>query len=245
MLAGKIGYFRASRFLPSSIANLAAWYDASEASSLFDATSGGSLVASNGAVARWEDRSGNGFHLGQATANNRPLRITGEINGRDVLRFDGTNDFIERATTSASMSGSLFSVTSGASLFMVLRRASNNNRGAHGTRSNPATNHHPFGASYFDSFASSDRKSWTQAYNANLHTYSVVASSSAWTVFQNGSQLFTTSSITLTALRQISFPDNGIVAAMDLCEAVCYSRALTATERGQVESYLNSRWAIY
>ena len=245
MLSPKIAYFRPTGFDPRSISGLAAWYDASSAETLFTATSGGSAVAGGGAVARWEDRSGNGFHLGQATANNRPLRITSAINGRDVLRFDGSNDFIERATTSSSMAGSPFSVLSGATMFMVLRRAANNNAGAHGTRSNSATNHHPFGTSYFDSFASSDRKSWAQAYNANLHLYGVVASSSAWTAFQNGSQIFTTSSITLTALRHISFPDNGSPAAMDLCEAVFYSRDLSASERISVQNYLNSRWAIY
>lgn len=227
-------------FTPRMLSGLAAWYDAATPASMFDATTGGTAVADGGAVARFEDLSGNGYHLTQGTANNRPLRVDNVINGRGVLRFDGTNDFVERASAAG-----VFSVLSGGTLLMVLKRASNNNTGVHGTRSNSATNHHPFGASYFDSFASLDRKSWAQAYNPNLHTYGVVASSTAWTAYQNGTQLFTTGAITLTALRAIGFPDNGSPAAMDLCEAVMYSRALSDSERRSVEAYLNRRWAIY
>lgn len=72
------------------------WLDASDASTLFDATSGGSLVVADGGVARWEDKSGNGRHFTQATAANRPQRKVADINGRDCLRFDGTNDILTR-----------------------------------------------------------------------------------------------------------------------------------------------------
>jgi len=84
------------RFSPRSLPGLGLWLDASDPSTLYDATTGGSLVAANGAVARLEDKSGNGRHLTQATLNNRPLRKTSVQNGRDALEFDGTNDFLER-----------------------------------------------------------------------------------------------------------------------------------------------------
>jgi len=66
--------------------------DASIATSLYDATSGGNLVAADGAVARWEDQSGNGRHATQATSGARPLRRIGGVNGFDALEFDGTDD---------------------------------------------------------------------------------------------------------------------------------------------------------
>jgi hypothetical protein len=85
------------RFNPLSLSP-ALWLDASDASTLFDATSGGSLVAADGAVARWEDKSGNSRHATQSGSTARPLRKTSIINGKDVLRFDGSNDWMESGT---------------------------------------------------------------------------------------------------------------------------------------------------
>jgi hypothetical protein len=81
---------------PSEITT-ALWLDASDSSTLFDATSGGSAVAADGAVARWEDKSGNARHVTQATSEARPLRKAAVQNSRDVLRFDGTDDKLQRA----------------------------------------------------------------------------------------------------------------------------------------------------
>jgi hypothetical protein len=104
-----------SPFTPTSVTGLAAWWDASDVSTLYDATSGGSLVAVDGAVARWNDKSGNARHATQATSGNRPLRKAAVQNGLGVLRFDGT-DFLE--------SSDFGDLTSGASLtiFAVIKR---------------------------------------------------------------------------------------------------------------------------
>ena len=76
---------------PSQIST-ALWLDAADASTLYDATSGGSLVAADGTVARWQDKSGNARHATQATSINRPLRKTSVQNSLDGILFDGTND---------------------------------------------------------------------------------------------------------------------------------------------------------
>jgi hypothetical protein len=78
-------------FVPTDISGLKIWLDAT--TGLFDATSGGSAVATDGsAVARWEDQSGNGNHATQTTSNNRPVLKTSIQNGKNVIRFDGSND---------------------------------------------------------------------------------------------------------------------------------------------------------
>ena len=76
-------------FAPSDITGLQLWLDASDASTLYDATTGGSLVAADGAVKRWEDKSGNDRHATEST--NGPQRKTSKQNGRDTLLFDGSN----------------------------------------------------------------------------------------------------------------------------------------------------------
>lgn len=85
-------------FVPTDISGLKLWLDASVG--LFDATSGGSAVTTDGSsVARWEDQSGNGVHATQATSANRPVLKTAIKNSKNVLRFDGSNDFLENVST--------------------------------------------------------------------------------------------------------------------------------------------------
>jgi len=76
--------------------------DASIPSSLYDATSGGSLVAADGAVARWEDQSGNARHATQGTSGNRPLRRVAPVGGLDAVEFDGSDDRLSYTLTGAS-----------------------------------------------------------------------------------------------------------------------------------------------
>jgi hypothetical protein len=61
---------------------------------LWDATSGGSLVAADGQIARVDDVSGNGHHMTQGTSSARPVRKVAARNGLDVARFDGSDDFL-------------------------------------------------------------------------------------------------------------------------------------------------------
>ena len=78
-------------FNPSRISGLQLWLDATKG--LFDATSGGSPVTTDGAtVARWEDQSGSGYHVTQSTSANRPVLKTGIRNSKNAIRFDGSND---------------------------------------------------------------------------------------------------------------------------------------------------------
>ena len=59
------------------------WLDASDSST---------ITINSGAVSQWNDKSGNGRHATQATAANRPVVLTTNINGLDVLLFDDSND---------------------------------------------------------------------------------------------------------------------------------------------------------
>jgi hypothetical protein len=87
---------------PTQLSGLQLWLDASDSSTLYDATTGGSLVAADGGVARWEDKSGNARHATQSTAENRPARKTAIQGGLDVLRFDGSNDVLSIASSEAT-----------------------------------------------------------------------------------------------------------------------------------------------
>lgn len=83
---------------PAEIAT-ALWLDAADSSTLFDSVSGGSLVSADGAVARWEDKSGNANHAVQSDSNFRPLRKVSQFNLLDSVLFDGSNDKMQGSAT--------------------------------------------------------------------------------------------------------------------------------------------------
>lgn len=71
----------------------AAWYDSSDSSTI-------TLSGSN--VSQWNDKSGNGRHLGMGTAGNQPAYdTTGSFNGLNSVNFDGSTDYM---TASVSFS---------------------------------------------------------------------------------------------------------------------------------------------
>lgn len=50
-------------------------------------------------VSQIDDLSGNGNHVSQSTDTKRPIWLRSKVNGRPVLRFDGSNDLLARAAT--------------------------------------------------------------------------------------------------------------------------------------------------
>ena len=60
------------------------WYDAGQITGLSDGDP----------VSQWDDESANADHAVQATSANQPTYKTGIINGKPVVRFDGTNDWL-------------------------------------------------------------------------------------------------------------------------------------------------------
>jgi hypothetical protein len=82
------------------VAGYAAWYDASDTSS---------IAESGGAVSQWNDKSGNGYDLLQSTAGNKPTTGTVTQNGLNVLSFDG-GDYLEPASYARDERATIFAV---------------------------------------------------------------------------------------------------------------------------------------
>lgn len=96
---------RATGFNPKSISGLAAWYDASVASSV---TLNGSTVS------QWADLSGNGRNQSQATAALQPTYNASGLNGKGTLTTTGTQ----------WMQASAFASSSSATIFLVWKISS-------------------------------------------------------------------------------------------------------------------------
>lgn len=71
---------------PSQLgADLALWLDATDADTI---TLNGSTVS------QWDDKSGNGRNVLQATASQQPTFVSNGLNGKPTISFDGTNDIL-------------------------------------------------------------------------------------------------------------------------------------------------------
>jgi hypothetical protein len=251
-------------FSPTDISGVQAWYDASDASTLYDATTGGSLVAADGGVARWEDKSGNGRHMTQSTSANRPARKTSQQNGRDTLLFDGTNDQM-------AASDFLDVNTGGITAFIVYKR------NATGSLHELITKGNTNGVGWFARHLSSDKLgAYVDAGSGNASSratsstvdasgYIVAAMSFSAGAFQsvtfrrNGTALSMASAVTeggsgaqtpanTTAPVRIGAQEYlgafYFHANANIAEVLMYDSALSDTDREAVESYLMTKWGI-
>lgn len=251
-----------SNFTPASVTGLQLWLDGSDASTLYDATTGGSLVAADGAVARWEDKSGNARHFTQSSSGSRPLRKTSQQNGKDTLLFDGSNDILI-----GSDFGDYVQSSQAATIFVVLKTLSTGRRHEIMSKQladagwrfliesdNKAT-------LFFDSDAN-NRTVVAASSTTTLSSYSVLAwrasggsLTSSVTMRLNGTTISTSTSGSVQSVPDTSRPlvigaglgnsdtpydsVNGNIA-----EIILYNAALSDTDRAAVESYLISKWGI-
>ena len=255
-------------------AGLQLWLDAADASTLYDATTGGSLVAADGGVARWEDKSGNGRHATQGTAGARPARKTAIQNGLDVLRFDGTDDFLD--------STDFLDLTAGQAMtaFVVFKRATTgrtdsllskygfSNAGDNSTQKGwewTVLNTDKLRARY-TTFASNGFSTRLSDSTVTASSFTVLTlkgsagSLSSSTMYRNSSVI--ASSATATAMETLDNTSYAVTigalrytfnaatekylqfASGDFAEVIMYNSALSDTDRAAVESYLISKWGI-
>lgn len=87
-------------FAPLGVSGLVAWYDFSDASLLFTDAGTTPVSADGDAIYQANDKSGNGYHISQAAAGNRPLYKVATKGGRSTALFDA-NDVL--ASTAAGI----------------------------------------------------------------------------------------------------------------------------------------------
>jgi hypothetical protein len=86
--------------LSDAVSGLAAWYDFSDASTLFSDTARTTPAVADGGIGGVTDLSGTARHLSQATGNNQPLFKVGAVNSRNAALFQDNTDTLLSATLS-------------------------------------------------------------------------------------------------------------------------------------------------
>jgi len=250
----------ASGFNPKSISGLFQWYDASDRATLFDADTGGSAAADDGLVGRWEDKSGNGYHLTQGTGGNRPTLRPAIRNGRSVLEYDGANSNL---TTANNITNDLLAL----SIFAVFTRDSLGGGGQGNIWSN-ASNTGNNQRRYLIEDVSGTRMN--SLFGSNVQRSPVLSTSTGvftrvhafWTGGTNRATDFdfledgiarasaNTGTITVAAspasVFSIGNRPTGADRAWDgyIAEVLVYTRYLSTSERTRVDNWLKAKWGF-
>lgn len=245
--------------VPQTVSGLQLWLDAT--TGLYDATSGGSVVtADSAAVARWEDRSGFGRHATQATENNRPILKTSQLNGKNIISFDGVNDSLS-ITTSA-----LLRNVSGYTIFAIRKNRSSVTVSSKVLFVNGSTLKFELNTTATNSIQARCRRlttdtiatfsagaNTTTANSFQLFCAQVDHLNTTIKVFRNGSQIASNSAfmtsgnssdVSNVSVLCANAARTGQWADTDIAELLIYHGALSDTDRGTIESYLTTKWGL-
>jgi hypothetical protein len=233
---------RATGFTPRSISGLAAWWDASDAAS---------ITTVSGRVSQWNDKSGNGVHATQTTANNRPVNTSQTLNGRAVMTFDGSNDIMSFTGTARTDETQFVvvrnnMVASAVSNQQILGDASSGFGVTAVIKNDGSTNSDVFTHCGGFSLGTTSARYQFPANNPfGPAVVSAIRSSASGGILRtDGVQRATCTTSNSYALARIggvgsSLPLNGYIA-----EIVIYSRALSVADVQRVERYLGTKWGV-
>lgn len=223
------------------------WLDASDSSTLFDATSGGSLVAADGAIARWQDKSGNGNHATQSTFGNRPIRKVANQNGLDAVRFEGSGKEI---LLPDFLTGSAGTVIFAAKADADPRLSPNAGAPIGGWGTTDLANHIPWedGVIYFSYGTDSRRTVGNPSRSLALwNIYTVESNASGWSFRINGTEVYSDASNTVGwgSAPVVGAGRAGFQSWLgEIGEILNIPDALNTEERATIEAFEILKWGV-
>lgn len=220
-------------FVPTGLPGLALWLDVCR----IGPTNG------TGSVGLWNDFSGAAVHATQGTGSQQPTVAAGVASGRNAVRFDGVDDFLQTANFAAALSTPM-------TVFLVWRSASFPS-GAHVIMANSGGNNFGF---------HNDGTTTPRAYLMNggvVDTYAVrVTDFTVIDVVWNGnSSRYSTNNAAFIAAAAGTTGTTlaGLVLGRVLtayywggwiAEVIVYNRDLAAAEHAEVGRYLCNKYGI-
>ena len=269
-----------SGFNPRQISGLALWLDGADASSLYttdagpvtavsapteisgcalwlDASDAGSITESGGLVSQWSDKSGNLRHH-TASGSARPTTGTRSLNGRNVIDFDGSGNFLTGNAASLTM----FKNVPYAGVFIVMAFDALN-------KNQYFFEHKGLGAgARFQIFQQPNTNIVLGARRLNADSLATVTTSAATTgpaiiagivdytnsdafLRRDGANLASSTSFLNDGNTEDANSDGHTIGGVSsllldgyIAEVVVYNTALSTSDRARVESYLAAKWGI-
>jgi len=236
-------------FSPASLSGLSLW---------LKSNAGVTLSGSN--VTAWADQSGSSAYC--SPYDSAPIFISNSLNGYPVINLSPLDESSTRAFNILN-SGSIVGET-GTTAFAVMYvddvcNEPNANGPVFGDFGGAGeSTHMPYGldCSVYDGFCSANRKGPLTAPNdiVNFWTvYSVVSTNNDWRNYINGDLMHSDNTNVYndfpyddgTFRIGIASPGGPYTFKGKVAEIVMYNRVLTNPQRQQVETYLNTKYAIY
>jgi hypothetical protein len=90
--------FAASALWTPADITTAFWLDASDNATVFSDAGTTQAIAGTSTVQQWNDKSGNGRNVSQATSGNRPSYLSANINGKNVVNCGSSSSMQSTAT---------------------------------------------------------------------------------------------------------------------------------------------------
>jgi hypothetical protein len=215
---------------PTDIAGLTAWYKAD---------AGTSSVVDNTAISQWDDQSGNADHATQATGAAQPTYQTNELNGEPIVRFDGTDDFMDASGVSESQPNTIFLVAKSAT-------GSSSRTALDGISSRQAI--YQAGDTitvYAGTAESSMGTSWG---TTNFHVVTLVFNGASSSGRVDGAAVTLSpanpGANALTGLRIGAFTADAARWSGDIAEIIVYSGALSTDDQEWVEQYIFDKYGV-
>ena len=201
-------------------------------------------------VSRWVDQSGNGFDVSQATAAKQPLLVDGAINGLPVVRFDGSDDYLQTASAvNLALSGG-----NGTSVFVVVKPGSAQKTYAdildytHAYEVNfvvqqnsSTTNSFYYQADNAQQLSAADYQIFTAIQNRGVEASTYLNGGNEKTGTEPYDSLYEPNYLTMANKSLERFPRqfNG-----DIAELLFYNKTLGSDDREFVETYLSEKYGI-
>ena len=210
---------------PFPTTGLQLWLDASDAATF--------SYSSGSVVSEWRDKSGNSRH-GTGIGNR-----DGVINGLAAVRF-AYNNFLSFASFASPLTS--------AEVFIVLKLNAETYNGAPfgGWGTDASDSHYTFGGTIYEGWGTTTRKTLGDPAPDLFvpHLYNLRTAPGSYVAEINGGPLF-------SAGNTVAFRNNAHYIPREtasieglIAEIAMYNRVLDSVERGQVESYLGTKWGI-
>jgi hypothetical protein len=234
---------------PTTVSGVAIWLDATTIVGLSDGDD----------VTTWSDLSGYGRHATQATAGNKPHYKTNIQNGKPVVRFDGTDDWMS-GTPPASPTNFTLVIAANIidrtgvddGIFSLGAAGANDWDSVNGVviqnDSTTATSIRTFrnyGSNVLDMI---------RAMQSGTQIITFVMGKGVANLYLNGSfvgtdeysdyDTFSPTTYLLGARWLSGAADPAYAGQIDYMELILYNKKITDYDRQRVEAYLNTRWKI-
>jgi len=227
---------KSSAWFPTNLPGCILWLDAGQ----------GITKDGSNYISLFGDQSGQANNASQATGANQPLWVDNQLNGKPIVRFDGSNDFMEFA------SGFLNNY-SDITIFFVIKPILGSNAGIlapsndagiglevlawtgyHELRINGAVKYKS-GLLKNNTFTISDFTYNSLNTNAYVNGISLVTTAGGAALNFNG----------VYALGRYAASYGSFYSAFDVAEIMIYNRTLTSSEILNVQNYLNNKYGIF